>query len=239
MRARLVSLAALLAVVAPPLTIAGSAAAQTAAVAGSAQAPELRAAPVAELVSEVDIPWKRFTLDNGLTVIVHEDRKAPVVAVSVWYNVGSKDEPAGSTGFAHLFEHLMFGGSENAPGSYLGRMRNLGPSNLNGTTWFDRTNYFQTVPTPALEQALFLESDRMGYLLGAVGQEVLDLQRGVVQNEKRQGDNQPYGLVYYKLLEELLAGSPYGHNVIGSMADLDAASLDDVKNWFRSHYGPN
>jgi zinc protease len=240
MRARLVSLAALLAVVAPSLTIAGSAAAQTSAVAGVAQAPELRAAPVAELVSEVDIPWKRFTLDNGLTVIVHEDRKAPVVAVSVWYNVGSKDEPAGSTGFAHLFEHLMFGGSENAPGSYLGRMRNLGPSNLNGTTWFDRTNYFETVPTPALEQALFLESDRMGYLLGAVGQEVLDLQRGVVQNEKRQGDNQPYGLFEYAQLEALFPeGHPYRHSTIGSMADLDAASLETVRDWFRDNYGPN
>src|SRR5690606_16952106 len=123
MRLRSVSLAALLAVIAPAAPVLAQTSAAPAAVA-SAQAPELRAAPVAELVSEVNIPWKRFTLDNGLTVIVHEDRKAPVVALSVWYNVGSKDEPAGSTGFAHLFEHLMFGGSENAPGSYLGRMRN-------------------------------------------------------------------------------------------------------------------
>ena len=239
MRLRSVSLAALLTALAP----AAPALAQTSAVpaaAAAAQAAELRAAPVSELVSEVDIPWTRFTLDNGLTVIVHEDRKAPVVALSVWYNVGSKDEPAGSTGFAHLFEHLMFGGSENAPGSYLGRMRNLGPSNLNGTTWFDRTNYFQTVPTPALEQALYLESDRMGYLLGEVGQEVLDLQRGVVQNEKRQGDNQPYGLFEYAQLEALFPeGHPYRHSTIGSMADLDAASLETVRNWFRDKYGPN
>jgi zinc protease len=239
MRLRSVSLAALLAVIAPAAPVL----AQTSIAPNAATAPqaaELRAAPVAELVSEVNIPWKRFTLDNGLTVIVHEDRKAPVVAVSVWYNVGSKDEPAGSTGFAHLFEHLMFGGSENAPGSYLGRMRNLGPSNLNGTTWFDRTNYFQTVPTPALEQALFLESDRMGYLLGEVGQEVLDLQRGVVQNEKRQGDNQPYGLFEYAQLEALFPeGHPYRHSTIGSMADLDAASLETVRNWFRQKYGPN
>ncbi len=134
----------------------------------------------------------------------------------------------------------MFGGSENATGSYLGRMRNLGPSNLNGTTWFDRTNYFQTVPTPALEQALFLESDRMGYLLGEVGQEVLDLQRGVVQNEKRQGDNQPYGLFEYAQLEALFPeGHPYRHSTIGSMADLDAASLETVRDWFRDNYGPN
>jgi zinc protease len=243
MRLRSVSLAALLAVIAPavPALAQTSAAPMTANAAPTApQAPELRAAPVAELVSEVNIPWKRFTLDNGLTVIVHEDHKAPVVALSVWYNVGSKDEPAGSTGFAHLFEHLMFGGSENAPGSYLGRMRNLGPSNLNGTTWFDRTNYFETVPTPALEQALFLESDRMGYLLGALGQDTLDLQRGVVQNEKRQGDNQPYGLFEYAQLEALFPeGHPYRHSTIGSMADLDAASLETVRNWFRDNYGPN
>ncbi|RZJ30763.1 MAG: insulinase family protein, partial [Brevundimonas sp.] len=239
MRLRSISLAALLAVmtpVAPALAQTSIAPAATTA----PQAPELRAAPVAELVSEVSIPWKRFQLDNGLTVIVHEDRKAPVVAVSVWYNVGSKDEPAGSTGFAHLFEHLMFGGSENAPGSYLGRMRNLGPSNLNGTTWFDRTNYFETVPTPALETALYLESDRMGYLLGEVGQDVLDLQRGVVQNEKRQGDNEPYGLFEYAQLEALFPeGHPYRHSTIGSMADLDAASLETVRNWFRENYGPN
>jgi len=239
MRLRSISLAALLAVVTP----VAPALAQTSIApisAASPQAAELRAAPVSELVSEVNIPWSRFQLDNGLTVIVHTDRKAPVVAVSVWYNVGSKDEPAGSTGFAHLFEHLMFGGSENAPGSYLGRMRNLGPSNLNGTTWFDRTNYFETVPTPALEQALFLESDRMGYLLGEVGQDVLDLQRGVVQNEKRQGDNQPYGLFEYAQLEALFPeGHPYRHSTIGSMADLDAASLETVRNWFRENYGPN
>ncbi|MDP3406518.1 MAG: pitrilysin family protein [Brevundimonas sp.] len=238
MRLRLVSLAALVAAMAP----VAPALALSPAVAPAATplAQDLPAAPVADLVAEVAIPWSRFTLDNGLTVIVHEDRKAPVVAVSVWYNVGSKDEPAGSTGFAHLFEHLMFGGSENAPGSYLGRMRNLGPSNLNGTTWFDRTNYFQTVPTPALEQALFLESDRMGYLLGEVGQEVLDLQRGVVQNEKRQGDNQPYGLFQYARLEALFPeGHPYRHSTIGSMADLDAASLETVRNWFRDNYGPN
>ncbi|OYX58211.1 MAG: peptidase M16 [Brevundimonas subvibrioides] len=239
MRLRSVSLAALLAVIAPAAPVLAQTSAAPMA-ATTPQAAELKAAPVSQLVAEVDIPWTRFTLDNGLTVIVHEDRKAPVVAVSVWYNVGSKDEPAGSTGFAHLFEHLMFGGSENAPGSYLGRMRNLGPSNLNGTTWFDRTNYFQTVPTPALEQALFLESDRMGYLLGEIGQPVLDLQRGVVQNEKRQGDNQPYGMFEYAQLEALFPeGHPYRHSTIGSMADLDAASLETVRNWFRENYGPN
>ena len=198
------------------------------------------AAPVSELVERVDIPYERFTLDNGLTVVVHEDRKAPVVAVSIWYNVGSKDEPQGQTGFAHLFEHLMFAGSENAPGSYFNFTRAMGATDLNGTTWFDRTNYFQTVPTPALEQALYLESDRMGYLLGTVSQERLYNQRGVVQNEKRQGDNQPYGLVYYQMLEDLFPeGHPYRHSTIGSMADLDAASMDDVRQWFTDNYGPN
>ncbi|MDZ4055200.1 MAG: pitrilysin family protein, partial [Phenylobacterium sp.] len=205
-----------------------------------ASAPAFQAAPVSELVAEVDIPYTKFTLDNGLTVLVHEDHKAPVVAVSVWYNVGSKDEPAGKTGFAHLFEHLMFGGSENAPGSYFTPMRNMGATDMNGTTWFDRTNYFETVPTPALEQALFMESDRMGYMLGAISQETLDLQRGVVQNEKRQGDNQPYGLNQYKQLEALFPeGHPYRHSTIGSMADLDAASMETVRDWFRSNYGPN
>ncbi|MGE3746946.1 MAG: M16 family metallopeptidase [Sphingomonadaceae bacterium] len=196
--------------------------------------------PVAELVSKVDIPHEEFTLPNGLRVIVHTDRKAPVVAVSIWYHVGSKDEPKGKTGFAHLFEHLMFNGSENAPGDYFEPMQQIGATDMNGTTWFDRTNYFQTVPTGALETALFLESDRMGWLLGAVTQEKLDNQRGVVQNEKRQGDNQPYGLVEYAQLAALFPeGHPYHHSTIGSMADLDAASLADVKDWFRAKYGPN
>ncbi len=194
----------------------------------------------ADLVDDVDIPFERFTLDNGLRVIVHEDRKAPIVAVSIWYHVGSRHEPAGQTGFAHLFEHLMFNGSENAPGEYFAPLREIGATGLNGTTWYDRTNYFQTVPREGLELALYLESDRMGHLLGAVTQEKLDNQRDVVQNEKRQGDNQPYGLVDYAQLEALLpVGHPYRHQTIGSMADLDAASLDDVRAWFRLHYGPN
>ncbi len=163
----------------------------------------IKPAPVSVLAKSVDIPYQEFTLANGLRVIVHTDRKAPIVAVSVWYNVGSKFEPAGKTGFAHLFEHLMFNGSENAPGDYFGPMKEVGATDLNGTTWFDRTNYYETVPTPALDRALFLESDRMGYLTGAVTQGVLDEQRGVVQNEKRQGDNQPFGLVEYSQLDAL------------------------------------
>jgi predicted Zn-dependent peptidase len=210
----------------------------------SAPAAAAQAAPSAgsadQLLSRVDIPYETFTLDNGLRVVVHEDRKAPIVAVSVWYNVGSKDEPQGRTGFAHLFEHLMFNGSENARGDYFAPLREIGATDFNGTTNFDRTNYFQNVPTPALERALFLESDRMGHLLGAVTQENLTNQIGVVQNEKRQGDNQPYGLVFYRMLENLFPeGHPYRHSVIGSMADLDAATLDTVGGWFRDNYGPN
>ncbi|MEM1052585.1 MAG: pitrilysin family protein [Pseudomonadota bacterium] len=193
-----------------------------------------------ELVAQVQVPFEKFELENGLTVVVHEDRKAPIVGVAVWYNVGSKDEPKGLTGFAHLFEHLMFNGSENAPNDYFQYLQEMGATDYNGTTNFDRTNYFQTVPRPALERALWLESDRMGYLLGAVTQGKLDNQIGVVQNEKRQGDNRPGGLVFYEILETIFPdGHPYQHSVIGSMADIEAATLDDVKDWFRDKYGPN
>ena len=219
--------------IAAGLGLAGYAAAQN-------NAASDRPAPVSELVQRVNIPFETFTLGNGLRVVVHEDRKAPVVAVSIWYNVGSKDEPAGRTGFAHLFEHIMFNGSENAPGEYFEYTRAIGATDLNGTTWFDRTNYFQTVPRPALERALFLESDRMGHLLGALTQENLTNQIGVVQNEKRQGDNEPYGLVEYAQLEALFPeGHPYRHSTIGSMADLSAATLDTAREWFRENYGPN
>ncbi|GAA4030445.1 pitrilysin family protein [Sphingomonas rosea] len=210
------------------------------AVPAAAQQSSPAPAPLPTLVSQVKIPSQVFKLQNGLTVIVHEDRKAPVVAVSVWYNVGSKDEPKGKTGFAHLFEHLMFNGSENLPDDYFKYTTEIGATDLNGTTSYDRTNYFQTVPKAALERALFLESDRMGYLLGAVTQQKLDNQRGVVQNEKRQNDNRPGGLVSYELFGNLFPeGHPYHHTTIGSMADLDAASLADVQKWFIDNYGPN
>jgi len=197
-------------------------------------------ASVSQLMAGVDVPYESFTLDNGLTVLVHEDRKAPVVAIASWFNIGSKDEPAGRTGFAHLFEHIMlFNGTEHVP-NLIEPLREMGATNWNGTTWFDRTNYFETVPTPALERGLYLESERMGYLLGALTQERLDAQRGIVQNEKRQGDNQPYGLAFYRILERLFPeGHPYRHSTIGSMADLDSASLEDVRQWFRDNYGPN
>jgi len=197
-------------------------------------------ASVEQLLAGVEIPYEQFELENGLTVLVHEDRKTPIVAVASWFNVGSKDEPAGQTGFAHLFEHIMlFNGTEHVP-NLIEPLREMGATNWNGTTWFDRTNYFETAPTPALDRVLYLESERMGYLLGALTQERLDAQRGVVQNEKRQGDNQPYGLAYYRILERLFPeGHPYRHSTIGSMADLDDASLEEVRQWFRDNYGPN
>ena len=204
----------------------------------AADAP--KSVPIPTLVSKVSIPHTMFKLKNGLTVIVHEDHKAPIAAVTVWYNVGSKDEPKGKTGFAHLFEHLMFNGTENLPGDYFNYLQQVGATDYNGTTSYDRTNYFETVPTGALERALFMESDRMGHLLGAITQGVLDNQRSVVQNEKRQGDSRPGGLVQYQMFGNLFPpGHPYHHTTIGSMADLDAASLADVKQWFRDKYGPN
>jgi zinc protease len=188
----------------------------------------------------LDIPYKKFVLQNGLTLIVHEDHKAPIVAINVWYHVGSKNEKPGKTGFAHLFEHLMFGGSENVKTTYINAFEKIGATDLNGTTNNDRTNYFETVPTSALDYALFLESDRMGHLLGSFDTKTLDTQRGVVQNEKRQGENQPYGVVSQLIVDATYpAGHPYSWRVIGSMEDLNAASLDDVKEWFRTYYGPS
>jgi predicted Zn-dependent peptidase len=191
--------------------------------------------------SQVEIAYQEFTLPNGLRVIVHTDRKAPIVAVNLWYHVGSKNEQPGRTGFAHLFEHLMFQGSENHKDEYFAPFELVGVTDQNGTTNQDRTNYFQNVPTTALDMALWMESDRMGHLLGAIDQKSLDEQRGVVQNEKRQGENQPYGRrINARMFEALYpAGHPYGWQTIGSMADLDAATLDDVKTWFKSWYGPN
>jgi len=187
-----------------------------------------------------DIKYTKFTLKNGLTVLVHEDRKTPVVAVNTWYHVGSKNEKVGKTGFAHLFEHLMFSGSDNFNHTYLTAMERIGATDLNGTTNQDRTNYFQNVPTSMLDYALFAESDRMGHLLGTVDQKKLDIQRGVVQNEKRQGENQPYGIAWELLTTNTYpVGHPYSWTVIGRMEDLDAASMTDVQDWFKQNYGPN
>lgn len=193
---------------------------------------------LASTADSIDIPFQHFQLENGLTLIVHEDHKAPVVSVNIWYHVGSKDERPGITGFAHLFEHLMFNGSENYNDDWFLPLQKAGGTDLNGTTWFDRTNYFQTVPTPALDMVLWMESDRMGHFIEAVTQERLDEQRDVVKNEKRQGDNRPYAKAEYAQLKGMFpVGHPYRWSTIGSLDDLNAASLDDVKQWFAKYYG--
>lgn len=198
------------------------------------------AQPLSSVADNVDITFEEKTLSNGLRVIVHEDHKAPIVAVNLWYHVGSKNEQPGKTGFAHLFEHLMFNGSENYAGEYFEPFKQIGVTNQNGTTYFDRTNYFQTVPSTALDTALWLESDRMGHLLGAVTEDSLTVQRGVVQNEKRQSDNQPYGGAFKHIIEAVFPpGHPYSWLPIGSMEDLDAATMEDVQAWFKTYYGPN
>ncbi len=190
--------------------------------------------------SEDLISYQQFELDNGLTLIVHEDHKAPIIAVNIWYHVGSRNERPGQTGYAHLFEHLMFQGSQNSGGEYLPLLEKAGATTLNGTTWFDRTNYYQTVPVGALDRVLFLESDRMGHMLEAIDQGVLDEQRGVVQNEKREGENQPYDKVWKPLLKQVFTKDhPYSWETIGSMEDLEAASLEEMQEWFKTFYGPN
>ena len=214
---------------------------------GTAQRPSRTAtrsrpqrAARASAPAPITIPYQRFVLKNGLTLLVHEDHKAPIVAVNIWYHVGSKNERPGRTGFAHLFEHLMFNGSEHFNDDYFQPFERIGATDQNGTTNNDRTNYFENVPTTALDVALWMESDRMGHLLGAIDSAKLTEQRGVVQNEKRQGENQPYGKVNMLMTEGTYpAGHPYSWSVIGSMADLDAAKLDDVREWFRTYYGPN
>jgi zinc protease len=194
--------------------------------------------PAASSTDAIDIPYQKFVLDNGLTLIVHEDHKAPIVAVNVWYHVGSKNEKPGKTGFAHLFEHLMFNGSEHFNDDYFQPFERVGATDMNGTTNPDRTNYFQNVPVPALDLALWMESDRMGHMLPVVDQPRLDEQRGVVQNEKRQGENQPYGVTRQLLSENTYPeGHPYSWTTIGAMEDLDAASLEDVHEWFETYYG--
>ena len=199
------------------------------------------AAPfLAAQAAKIDIPYQKFVLDNGLTLIVHEDHKAPIVAFNVWYHVGSKNEKPGKTGFAHLFEHLMFNGSENYNDDYFKPMQKVGATDLNGTTSEDRTNYFENVPVSALDLVLWMESDRMGHLKGAITQAKLDEQRGVVQNELRQGYNEPFGIT-----EDLICkatyppGHPYSWSVGGSIDDLTSGKLEDFQTWFSTYYGPN
>ena len=189
----------------------------------------------------MNVAIEQFTLPNGLRVVLSEDHTTPVVAVNLWYKVGSRNERAGRTGFAHLFEHMMFQGSEHVPDTqHIAYIERAGGS-VNGSTWLDRTNYYETVPAHQLELALWLESDRMGFLLPAMTQEKLDNQRDVVKNERRwRVDNRPYG-DWDERLQALVFPSDhaYHHSVIGSMADLDAASLYDVQEFFRTFYAPN
>jgi predicted Zn-dependent peptidase len=205
-----------------------------------AQSPQAK--PPAPGREALAIPHEKYTLPNGLEVILGVDRKLPIVAVNVWYHVGAYHEQPGRTGFAHLFEHMMFQGSKNvADDVHISLLEQIGGTDLNGTTSFDRTNYFETVPSNHLETALWLESDRMGFLLDALTQEKLDTQREVVKNERRQGvETAPYGLAREKAWQALFPlPHPYHGDVIGSMKDLDAATLDDVKSFFRTWYAPS
>ena len=189
----------------------------------------------------IRIPFESYTLPNGLTVILSADHTTPTVAVNVWYHVGSKNELPGRTGFAHLFEHIMFTGSGHVPYGLHDKLTEGIGGNNNGTTSNDRTTYFETVPSNYLESALWIESDRMGFLLDKLDIVKLNAQRDIVKNERRQGvDNQPYGRVNEILSQTTYPAShPYSWDVIGSMADLSAASEEDTKNFFRLFYAPN
>ena len=205
-----------------------------------AQSPQ-EAKPAAASREKLAIPHEKYTLPNGMEVILSVDRKLPIVAVNIWYHVGAYHEQPGRTGFAHLFEHMMFQGSKNvADDVHISMLEQLGGTDLNGTTSFDRTNYFETVPSNHLETALWLESDRMGFLLDTLTQEKLATQQEVVKNERRQGvEAAPYGLAREKAWQALFPlPHPYHGDVIGSLKDLDAATLDDVKNFFRQWYAP-
>lgn len=202
------------------------------------------AATAATAVALPQIPFEKYQLPNGLTVILSEDHRSPLVAVDLWYHVGAANERPGRSGFAHLFEHLMFQGSKHLQGDeriVFATLERNGATNLNGSTEWDRTNYFETMPKDRLELALWLESDRMGFLLDTVDQKKLDTQREVVSNERRQSiDNVPYGRAEERLVQLLYPKpSPYYGYVIGSFEDLKAASLEDVKAFFRAYYSPD
>lgn len=224
-------------------TLALSLAQCTTAPGGPTSSPVTNAPAPAAQSARID--FVRDTLPNGLNVVYHVDRTTPIVAVNIWYNVGSKHEQPGRTGFAHLFEHVMFKGSRNVgDGQHFALLEQAGGrggADINGTTWYDRTNYFEQVPSNQLELALWLEADRMGTLLETLTQEKLDNQREVVKNERRQAyDNQPYGIWLEKMTGYAFpAGHPYHHSVIGSMENLSAATLDDVRNFFRMYYSPD
>ncbi|MBS4027022.1 MAG: insulinase family protein [Ignavibacteriales bacterium] len=192
-------------------------------------------------ISQLNIPFEKYELANGLQVILHEDHTVPIVSVNIYYHVGGANEKLGRTGFAHLFEHLMFEGSEHVKDGMYDQIVDGSGGQNNGSTGFDATNYWSIVPANYLESVLWLESDRMGFLLPGITQDRLDLQRDVVKNERRQSyENQPYGMSWMKIFESLYpAGVPYNWLPIGSQEDLTAASLDDVKDFFRIYYAPN
>ena len=202
-------------------------------------------APLSRLAAQaaqpLRVPYETFTLPNGLQVIVHEDHSVPVVSVNIWYHVGSGDERVGRTGFAHLFEHIMFMGSQHVPTGDFDKLLEAAGADNNGSTTEDRTNYFEDAPANALPLMLWLDSDRMGFLVPEITAEKVDLQRGVVQNERRQSyENRPYGLAEENILRRLYPPThPYSWPVIGSMADLSAATLEDVRDFFRMYYAPN
>src|SRR5690242_18659389 len=187
------------------------------------------------------IPVDSYRLPNGLLVTLSEDHTAPIVAVNLWYHVGSANERAGRTGFAHLFEHMLFQGSAHVEANEHFELVQRAGGTLNGSTWLERTNYFETVPSNQLALALWLEADRMGALLPAMTQQKLDTQRDVVKNERRWSvDNQPYGTWWERLLALVFPPEhPFHHSLIGSMSDLDAASLDDIKHFFATYYTPD
>ena len=189
---------------------------------------------------DIDLPFTKRTLANGLDVIVHEDRHVPIVAVNVWYHVGSKNERPGRTGFAHLFEHLMFEGSEHYNAGYFPPLQQAGAL-LNGSTNADRTNYWEVVPTSGIDRALWMESDRMGYLLPALTRQRFETQRDVVLNERRQSyENRPYGMVMMALSAALYPPDhPYSWMTIGSADDIRAMQLEDVQEFFRTYYHPS
>src|SRR5438093_8806968 len=188
------------------------------------------------------IEYEKYTLPNGLDVILSEDHRLPLTAVNLWYHVGPANEEPGRTGFAHLFEHMMFQGSKHvASDAHFRILEGAGASLINGTTDFDRTNYFETVPSNQLELALWIESDRMGYLLEKIDRAALANQQDVVRNERRQSvENQPYGIAEEAMFHQLFPSThPYYASVIGSHADIQAARLDDVKQFFKQYYAPN
>lgn len=218
-------------------------AAPQAATPSTGAAPDSAAADasLAAAAKAFEIPFEKYTLPNGMEVILHRDPSLPKVAVNLWYHVGPANEPKGRSGFAHLFEHLMFEGSKYAGQQFDTLLESAGGTNMNGTTSFDRTNYFETVPSEQLELALWLESDRMGFMIDALTEERLQVQRGVVLNERRQSyENRPYGPSELALYDHFFPlGHPYHGNVIGSIEDLENATMSDVKAFFAAYYAPS